>query len=199
MLSTRAALWLRIDPSRGTARLRIPTQTESAVNQRMPYTFSKLSSLSPEQLAAVLHHAHRCRPVPVPRELRRNGIKGVIATAQGSQFSIVPDSSMEWGSRYALRGVVELAAGGGSRIDGRVELGYAAVTAPLILALSGLSLVVAGSAWGIVVILAVGPVFLRDRALNRTVSPDTSIEAKFLVDSLAALVEQAAPRERSTR
>jgi stage V sporulation protein SpoVS len=61
----------------------------------MHFKLAISSAAAPERVASALAASLRCRPVPVPPELKRSGIKGVRVSVREMRFSVVPDTNME--------------------------------------------------------------------------------------------------------
>jgi hypothetical protein len=95
-----------------------------------------------------------------------------------------------------LRGAIRSSPDGTARIIERVELESRPITAPILLALLGLLLLPQWQ-WGLALLVIAVVVLVRDRMTNDVVSPSNSTEAKFLIDSLEALIEPCEPSPRA--
>lgn len=158
----------------------------------MPQTFEIPTPAESSQVVAGLMRTAAHPPLPVPRELRRRGIRGIIVTVSGSEFRVVFDTTSEWAARYALHGRVETLPDRGSRIVGRMEQESRPVTSLLIPVALAVWLLVSGSRWGWGLLGIAALFFVLDTLDDQRVSPGSNVETKFLYDSVAKIAHTAA-------
>jgi ABC-type molybdate transport system ATPase subunit len=127
--------------------------------------------------------------LPLPHQLRKRGIRGVAIRISDQDFRIWLDNNSEWAGRYALRGRVVSLDDQRTIVYARLELGYRAITGPLILAALGAWMLASGTRWGWIMFgVAVLRFTIDERALTR-VNPETDPETRFLCETLRAIVE----------
>ncbi|HET6764050.1 MAG TPA: hypothetical protein VFH27_10260 [Longimicrobiaceae bacterium] len=155
----------------------------------MPYLFTVTTQASREQVLAAFARRGPQRPVPIPHDVARLGIKGVTCSVRGGRFKILPHTTDEFGSGYELVGSVEEMEGGSTQVSTVVRVADPWI-APLVLLLMAGAAVAASSFWSLLFVAAAAAIHLRDRAKDRSVSPETCPEARYLVDSLTAILTQ---------
>lgn len=153
----------------------------------MPYTFEITSTLESSQVIARLSGVAGHPAIPVPRELRKQGVRGVDTRVSGTEFRMRLDTRMEWGRQYALRGSVEPLPNQHSRITVTIQLESRPITAPVILGALGVWVLASGSAWGWAMFGAALLLLAVDTAANNRVSPGTNAETRFLHESIMAI------------
>lgn len=159
------------------------------LNVPMPYTFELASAVEGPRLMRRLNDLALDQALPIPHELRKRGIRGVAIRISGRDFRIWLDSRSEWASRYALRGRVASLEDQRTIVFARLELGYRAITGPLILTALGAWMLASGTHWGWVMFGVAVLLFIVDESALTRVTPETDPEMRYLCDTLRAIAE----------